>query len=41
MKKFQRGFTLIELVMTLLILASLTITGGIFYILFHFIQKFW
>lgn len=40
MKK-QQGFTLPELFLIIATLVTLTMFGGIAYVAFHFIQKFW
>jgi len=37
----QRGFTLIEALFSIIWLASLGLTFAGFYVLYHFISKFW
>jgi prepilin-type N-terminal cleavage/methylation domain-containing protein len=37
----NRGYTIVELLIAITILASITLMGFICYILIHFIIKFW
>jgi prepilin-type N-terminal cleavage/methylation domain-containing protein len=41
MKRYQRGFTLIELIIAVGSVVALGALGGVIYVLFHFIAKFW
>jgi prepilin-type N-terminal cleavage/methylation domain-containing protein len=39
--KTQKGFTITELLAVLVLLFSLACVGGIVYVAWHFISKFW
>lgn len=39
--KNQKGFTAIELIMVVSVVAWVAVVGGIGYVLFHFISKYW
>lgn len=39
--KYQKGFTLIELIFVAGFIAAVCIGGGILYVAVHFISKFW
>ena len=41
MKKFQKGFTLYELLFVFGFVTSLAISLGLFYVGVHFLLKFW
>lgn len=41
MKKYQRGFTLIELFVVIAGLVTIVGGGTAIYVAFHFIAKFW
>jgi prepilin-type N-terminal cleavage/methylation domain-containing protein len=41
MKKFQRGFTLHELLIGMFLVLWLAAVGGILYVAWHFISKWW
>ncbi len=37
----QRGFTAIELLVAMFVVFGVVIFGGLLYVLYHFISKFW
>lgn len=39
--KYQKGFTIIELLMVLVFVLALSIGGSLLYVAWHFIAKFW
>jgi len=41
MKNNNHGFTLMELLICLAILAKITFVGLVVWVIFHFIAKFW
>lgn len=41
MKRIQRGYTLVELLVSLWGLFCIGLIGAIIWVIFHFIAKFW
>jgi Tfp pilus assembly protein PilE len=41
MKRFQSGFTVVELIIVVAIVVKLAILGGLVYVAWHFISKVW
>ena len=39
--KNQKGFTAFELIIVLALIAAIATSGGIIYVITHFISKFW
>jgi Tfp pilus assembly protein PilE len=40
-RKQQSGYTLVELLIVVFFLVTLTLAGSALYVIFHFISKFW
>lgn len=41
MRKYQKGYTLVELLFVVWFLLAVSIIGGVGYVAFHFLAKFW